>query len=461
MLSWLGAERCIRSRGAAKSVDNCTSGMGERDRQIQRRDQALVTDLKKRMCHLVDVLAADGKSAAAEFEGLLTRAGDLWRRKQKMEGTKGETRDLIGEVIFSRLRRAFRSFHESGDASRVNHSTEWLMGMLFSGSVLTDLARAFDHKMLEARRQQEFSFAGQADFISIQEVLQLLSGGGYSGMLALEKADNRLDLFIKNGMIVMFDSHHLMRRVLPGQDALHYREIPMDLIAQAEEMKKSTGLPLLVGLNRLGYLRDEELPDVLQNLGLEVFYEFLCEGDSCTFFYRKLDSMPEFVDAYGEAMHVTPILLEGSKRMDEWNVLMEVFPDPDAPLEPVSDMFARIDGLNLGVLEIKLLATVNRGSSPRQVSTSIGLPLFEVYQHLVRWARDGIIVPVGGAQSLADITFTLEETMKKAFEVLDANDDDLSTAKALEDALGDPFSDSGGGSFLDILAANDPGVMRK
>ena len=70
-------------------------------------------------------------------------------------------------------------------------------------------------------------------------------------------------------------------------------------------------------------------------------------------------------------------------------------------------------------------------------------------------------MPVGGAQSLADITFTLEETMKKAFEVLDANDDDLSTAKALEDALGDPFSDSGGGSFLDILAANDPGVMRK
>jgi Domain of unknown function (DUF4388) len=449
--------------------------MGDQDKAEHTPDENLVVDVKQRMVDLLDALVTGGDTASSDFEALLARAGDLWKRKQRMEGTKGETRDLIGEVIFSRLRRSFGQFHKSEDAANVIRAAEWVMGMLYSGSVLTDLACAFDHKMLDAQRQQDFSFAGQTTFISLQEVLQLLSGGGYSGMLAIEKADNRLDLFIKDGMVVMFDPHHLVRRALPGPDSSHYREIPADMIAQAEELKKATGLPLLVGLNRLGYLRDEELPDILQNFGLEVFYEFLVDTEGCTFFYRKLDRMPEFVDDHSDPMHVTPMLLEGSKRMDEWKVLMDVFPNPDAAVEPMPDMFARIDGMNLGVLEIKLLAAVNRGASPRQLSSSIGLPLFEVYQHLVRYARDGIIVPVGGEKSLADITFTLEETMEKAFEALDANDDDLSTAKALEDALGDPFGGDGSGvsggsggsggsgvgeSFLDILAAKDPSNQR-
>ena len=97
---------------------------------------------------------------------------------------------------------------------------------------------------------------------------------------------------------------------------------------------------------------------------------------------------------------------------------------------------------------------------------SIGLPLFDIYQNLVRYARDGILVPIGGTAALKDITFTLEETMEKAFEALDANDDDLSKERALEDALGDPFGDGGGlmagagETFLDVLARNDPGTIR-
>ena len=56
-------------------------------------------------------------------------------------------------------------------------------------------------------------------------------------------------------------------------------------------------------------------------------------------------------------------------------------------------------------------------------------------------------------------------TMEKAFEALDANDDELSKERALEDALGDPFGgdgddDGGNETFLDVLARNDPGVVR-
>ncbi len=425
-------------------------------------DAAIAADLKERVCGLIDALTSADPAAQQDYADLLARASALWHRKQVMLGTKRETRDMVSEVVFHRLERAFATFRGGSDGRDGERCAEWLVGSLFAGRAIADFARALDQTMLETQEKQDFTFAGQTDFISIQEVLQLVSSGGYTGILGLEKADNRLDLFIRDGKVVLFDPHHITRRILPGPDNQSHREIPLEIMEQAEQIKASAEIPLLVGMYCLGFLREDELPDLLQNLGLEVFYEFLCETGTCNFFYRKLDEMPDFVAEYGYAMSVTPILLEGSKRVDEWNVLLEVFPDPDEAIQPMDGMLARLDGLDLGVHEIKLFASLNNGVSPRLLASSIGLPLFDVYQHLVRYARDGVLVPIGGSETLKDITFTLEETMERAFEALDANDDNLEQERALEDALGDPFAGDGGNeSFLDVLARNDPGVHRQ
>lgn len=431
----------------------------------QHGSAELAADLKVRVCSLIDSFVhGDQKQAQESFEFLLEKAGNLWRRKQAMEGTKSETRDLLGEVLFSRLRRAFREFQDHADSATEIRSAEWVLGMLFAGATLTEFATALDRAMLECARPQDFSFAGRADFISVEEVLQLLSSGKYNGMLGLEKDDNRVDLFIRGGMVIFFDPHHLIRRVLPGHNSMNYREIPVELIQKAEVLKSQHGTPLLVGLAELGFLKEGELPDLVQHLGLEVFFEFLSERGAGTFFYKKLDELPDFVDLYGHPMAVTPILLEGSKKTDDWSAMLKVFPDPGKPVVPVSDMFARIAEMDLSVLEIKLLAMINGDSSPRQLAPSIGLPLFEVYQYLVRYARDGVIIPDGGVESLRDVAFTLEETMERAFEVLEANDDDVARENALEDAFADPFAtvdadanaeEPADETFLDILSKAD------
>ena len=221
-------------------------------------------------------------------------------------------------------------------------------------------------------------------------------------------------------------------------------------------------MPLLLGLVELDFLQEDEVPDLLQHLGLEVFYDFLSEQNGCMFFYNPLDEMPDFVLAYGHPMPVTPILLEASRHTDDWRSMKRVFPDTAKPVTPVDDLFARIAELDLGVLEIKLLAMINGETSPCQLAPAIGLPLFEVYRLLVRYACEGVIVPDGGQESLQQAAFALEDTMERAFEVLDANDDDLSRASALDDALGDPFADAKdpgptghAESFLDILANKD------
>ena len=49
---------------------------------------------------------------------------------------------------------------------------------------------------------------------------------------------------------------------------------------------------------------------------------------------------------------------------------------PDAPLEPKTDMFARMGEVALGVLEIKLLSQINGDTTPRSLVSTLGLPLY-------------------------------------------------------------------------------------
>ena len=83
---------------------------------------------------------------------------------------------------------------------------------------------------------------------------------------------------------------------------------------------------------------------------------------------------------------------------------------------------------------------------------TMGLPLHDIYQYLVSLARDDVIIAPGGLEALNELTDGLEESMKMAFDFLDANDDANSVSSALDKVLGgdEPGSDLKDG-FLGAL----------
>jgi hypothetical protein len=187
---------------------------------------------------------------------------------------------------------------------------------------------------------------------------------------------------------------------------------------------------------------------------MEVLFDFLRDSGACSFFYRKLETLPDFTNKHRLDLAVTPILLEGSKLVDDWTSMLRVFPDPSAPIQPVPDMFARINNLDLDVVEIKMLAMINGETSPKGLAPAIGLPLIDVYQALMRFTRDGVLVAPGGMEALQDVSCSVEESMERAFEALDANDDKLAVANALDAALG-------GDDHDDIGVPGTPGILAR
>ncbi len=424
----------------------------------------LAGDLKERIGALVDGLVRkDDETYEAEFVHLLTRVRELVDRKLCMEGTKTDTRDFLGELMFTRLRRGMHLFLRSDDDVTSLRAAEWVMGVLFAVTTLSEFAKAFDQSLIRATSgARDFNFAGRTDFISVEEVMQMLSSGKHLGCLSLEKGDNRLDIYLRDGRIWFLDPHHMIRRVLPGGDAMRHREIPETLVTEAESRRAREGVPVLVSLHERGVFKQDELREVMRMFGKEVLFDFMREAEPYAFYYRKLEKLPAFAEGNDLRLGVTSILLEGSKQIDDWRLMKQAFPDPDAPLEPRADMFARMGDVALGVLEIKLLSQINGDTTPRSLTSTLGLPLYDVYQILIRLSKEGILAAGGGIEALEAMGLVTEESsvqasMREAFAALDANDDAEQRRSAIDRVFGDegPASSSnaldrvlGGGTSL-------------
>jgi hypothetical protein len=402
----------------------------------------LAADLKARIGALIDGLVnKDDETYEAEFVHMMTRVRELVDRKVQMEGTKTDTRDFLGELLFTRLRRGMHLFLRSDDDVTSLRAAEWVMGVLFSVMTLSEFAKAFDQSLIRSTSgARDFNFAGRTDFISVEEVMQMLASGKHLGCLSLEKGDNRLDIYLKDGRIFFLDPHHMIRRVLPG-DSMRHREIPETLVTEAESRRAREGVPVLVSLQEKGVFKAEELRDIMRMFGKEVLFDFMREVEPYAFYYRKIDKLPVFAETWDLRLGVTSILLEGSKQLDDWKQMVTAFPNPDAPLEPRADMFGRMGDVALGVLEIKLLSHINGDTTPRSLVGTLGLPLYDVYQLLIRLSQEGILSASGGEQALSNLGVSTDESsvqasMREAFAALDANDDAEQRKTAIDRVFG-------------------------
>lgn len=399
------------------------------------------SELRKRFAQLVEAML-DPRGAAAPG-AIVDNARALVQRKLSTSSSKHDTRILLQKLIEERLRTWLASAEVgAGDAATRG---ELVLSTIIASGLLAEFAASIDRVVLECSAPTDYSFAGRADFIGLEEILQLLSSGKHSGCLTLERPDNRIDVYLDRGTVAFLDPHRFIRRVLPAPGGMGIREIRPDMLQRAEVEHAESGTPIVVTLHKEGFFREEEVREVVRQLGLEVLFDFLREQASCTYSYRQLDQLPVYAVGYDLRLSVTPILLEGNKRLDDWRSMAKVFPDPDEPLQPVPDMIARISSLNLSVVEIKMLAQVHGRMTPRKLAPAMGLPLTEIYQHLIRFAKEGVLVPPGGNQSLEEVAMSIEESVQLAFQALDANDDQMAVSSALDKVLG--FDDDSSGRF--------------
>lgn len=387
---------------------------------------------------------ADGEESK-DFEHLLGRVRELVERRAAQVNTKGETKDLLREVLFSRLNKGFQEFIQSGElVGDARKKADFLVGSILTGTVLDEIAVILDRVLRDAAMPHDYHLAGRVEFIRLHELLQLLSSGKHTGRLMVERPDAQVDLHLLNGSIGFVDPHQFTQRMIRGKGLSPWREIPEDLSAEANRVRIEEGVPILLTLKERGYFKEEEFKNQLRAIGSELVYDLLMRPKDTSFSYKAMEEVPEWVTKYNAALPIMPLMLEGHKRIDDWRAIDKAFPDLEQPITPAPDLFTQIAEMSLGVVEIKVLTLVNGENSFTDVRHAVGLNRYDLGVMLLNFAHEGIIEPPGGADSL-DHELSAEESMEAVEEALMVNESLEAIPESLDSIFGESEDEQGFG----------------
>jgi len=195
------------------------------------------------------------------------------------------------------------------------------------------------------------SITGNLKTMELAELMQWLSQGNKSGTMIIDNGKVKKQIHFRDGRIISSASTDPKEHL--GHFLVSHGFITETELSNAIEMQEKTGMLLGKILVTIGAISEEDLNRLLRLKAEESLYDIFSwtEGE-----FRFLDDeLPErtFIPMN---LEVTGLVLEGARRMDEWNRIREVIPSAQAI--PVS-MVDELDDGELSPAEKKILDLVD------------------------------------------------------------------------------------------------------
>lgn len=245
--------------------------------------------------------------------------------------------------------------------------------------------------------------------IQLPEVLQFISMGKSSGLLTIrDPRGAEITLAIRNGKII--NSSALDRRRRLGELLVHRGILRRSVLSQLLALQRTIESDKRLGqiLVERDIITENTIREVLRlQLEEEIWNLFgLEEGEFK--FEQATDQQ------LGEAMvqmDIEPLLLEGTRRQDEWRKIVRLLPNEKIVLgvRDLRSQFGDDERLRLTPAEWKVLAQVNGRFPIRAIVNRSGMGRFEVYQIVASLINRGVVyIKDAKALSMEGSTVLLE-----------------------------------------------------
>ena len=198
------------------------------------------------------------------------------------------------------------------------------------------------------------SFQGNLNSVSFPDVLQLLTLSKKTGTLKLTQNKTEKKVYLKNGAIIFAESNLLEDNF--DNLLLSTGLITLDELQKARKVQELTGKDLpstLVYLNLVGKEKIAELSRrFVENIVFSLFsWE---DGD----FVFEEGQLPD-TDIIVSTLNTMNILMEGTRRIDEWTRIRNAIPPDAAILQVASDVLAQMKEIKLSPVETLVLSLVD------------------------------------------------------------------------------------------------------
>jgi hypothetical protein len=243
---------------------------------------------------------------------------------------------------------------------------------------------------------------------STTQLLNLINLARKTGTLTIERRDAKAALCFKEGKLVY--------AALDGQDeglATVLRnggkiseEMARTIQAQAgSTTDKELGLWLI----NAGHVTQADIVQVVKTHILNNVYPIFTWPDGT---FRFESNVLPFEDRISIPVELENVILEGSRRMKEWERLQDELPDLDAALRFAERPDAKLRNINLSVEEWRVISFINPRNSIRQLAQYCNMTDFQIRRivygllqaglvELVRAPRPGQPAPSAEGQPMA------------------------------------------------------------
>ena len=199
------------------------------------------------------------------------------------------------------------------------------------------------------------SLSGNLKTVSFPDILQLLATGKKTGLLELKTATRQKEVAFKDGNIIYASSINSSEDLL-GNLLLKRGRISKVDLERAITMHKQTGRQLGTTLIDMNLFDKSEIGECLKLQIEEIVYNLFSWGDGDFIFHEG--TSPKTAPFQVE-LNTMNVIMEGTRRIDEWLEIQKVLPPDDVLLAIVKSPKINREEIVLSLDEFKVLSLIN------------------------------------------------------------------------------------------------------
>ncbi|MEE9554881.1 MAG: DUF4388 domain-containing protein [candidate division Zixibacteria bacterium] len=245
------------------------------------------------------------------------------------------------------------------------------------------------------------SFTGNLQTVSLPDIFQLIFSTKKSGALDVSKNESKRFIYFKAGMLVYAsstDEQDLFGNILLKKGRISKEELNKVLVSQKEGKKLGA---LLV--ERKLFSR-EEIFECLKMQIEEIVYGLFGWKNGEFKFVEDKSPPPEAIQTELNPMN---LIMEGTRRIDEWEELKKVLPTEETIVELMRDPPLKTEEIRISKNEIIVMAVVGSGRTIAEVLEDCYLDRFDTSKGLANLLNSGLISVV--KQEVKEKTSDLDE----------------------------------------------------
>ena len=227
---------------------------------------------------------------------------------------------------------------------------------------------------------------GDFDTLFLASILQLLCNEGKSGILRASDGENRVQTFIRKGVIIcVMGSQEKFRLGYLLTDGGIISEVQLqECLTEAQANKQALG-KVVVAKN---YITEQKLQNIIHKQAEELVFNMLL--------WQKGEFVYEDADLNLDGLMITDlnlmkIIMEATRRVDEMSILLKRI-EHDQVIYKIAAKSGEKETLKLNDVERHILTLINGQRTLRQIVIDSQKDDFQVYKAMYSLISSGLIV---------------------------------------------------------------------